>query len=113
MTASVHEWTAEEAIDLVKDAGKTHYFDRSTMRGFNQRTGDFRIVHVVDEQGRDRWVMYAPSFWDNRLMGYSVCEFLPQEETVRGVIGPKPTTPEEMDEFLVNIRDHLYDPEDN
>lgn len=45
----------------------THYFDRDTMHFFNQTLKDFRVKQISD----DKYLFYAPSYWDGKLMRIS------------------------------------------
>ena len=44
-----------------------YYFKADTLRFFNQRISDFK-VRMIDDIN---YFFYAPSRWDNKLMGYS------------------------------------------
>jgi len=45
----------------------SHYFDRATLKFFGQSLTDFRVSKVDDY----RFLIAAPSYWSDKLMGYS------------------------------------------
>jgi len=45
----------------------THYFDKAEMRFFKQSLRDFTVKKIAE----NKYHIYAPSYWDGRLMGIS------------------------------------------
>lgn len=105
-TTTERAWTARQAVDLVQGAGKTPYFNDEELRFFGQRKSSFKIKKVKDKEGRTRWILWGPGYWDGRLMGFGVCEFLPDERTVRG-FHCSISTRKELEKFWTDIQDHL------
>lgn len=61
-------------ISEIKEAtrGKSPYFfTKNSMRFFNQRMSNFK----VKTSPKGNIYIYAPSYWDNRLMGYTFREY--------------------------------------
>jgi hypothetical protein len=51
----------------------SHYFDRATLRFFNQRLSDFSVWNI-----KGRYFFAAISKWGDRIMGVSAMEFKPE-----------------------------------
>tara|TARA_R100000900_G_scaffold78092_1_gene61649 strand:- start:2574 stop:2822 length:249 start_codon:yes stop_codon:yes gene_type:complete len=45
-----------------------HYFSANTLKFFNQRLSDFKVKKLNETE----YLIYAPSYWDGRLMGTSM-----------------------------------------
>jgi len=50
----------------------SHFFDRDTMKFFGQTIKDFK----VKKSPLGRIFIYAPSYWDGKLMGFTFSEFI-------------------------------------
>ena len=58
-------------IQEIKQRTKTsapHYFSADTLRFFNQKLTDFKVKKLNETE----YLIYAPSYWDGRLMGKSI-----------------------------------------
>ena len=45
----------------------THYFDKQTLKFFGQTLKDFRVQKIAD----NKYLFYASSYWNGKLMGIS------------------------------------------
>ena len=59
--------TIQDVVEATKETAP-NYFEESTLRFFNQTVDSFSVDHV----GGNIYIIHAPSYWDDNLMGYSV-----------------------------------------
>ena len=71
--------TVRQVAKAVEDT--SNYFDKGSLRFFNQSLSDFEIESI----GGGKYFLYAPSFWDGRLMGYSCIIFNSNENILESV----------------------------
>ena len=73
-----NRWTVASIARRNSEAGR-HYFDRDTLRFFNQTRRDFRVAHIAGRvfvygQGRD----WGGEIQGNPIRPWSVAEFYPE-----------------------------------
>lgn len=61
-------------IRRATQATNPHFFDRDTLQFFGQTMRSFKIKTVSG-----RVFIYAPSYWDGKLMGITIREFIGDE----------------------------------
>lgn len=68
-------YTIQQIKEIVDKSG-SHYFEKSTMRFFNQRLSSFHVL----QSHSGRYFIACRSTWSGRLMGYSFAEFNPNNK---------------------------------
>ena len=92
--------TVKQVAEAVKDT--SNYFDKGSMAFFNQKLSDFKIESI--EGGK--YFLYAPSYWDGELMGFSCIIYNSNENILESVNVDdcEKSSPEAIAELIERLR---------
>lgn len=81
-------------IKYLISGSDSHFFDRSTMKGFEQTLKDFKVRYSPT----GRIFLYAPIKLHGKVIGYTFREFTPQDNKLHTILV-----------FSSNIHQKFYD----
>lgn len=92
--------TVKQVANAVKDT--SNYFDKGSMAFFNQKLSDFKIESIDG----GKYFLYAPSYWDGELMGFSCIIYNSNENILESVNvdDSEKSSPEAIAELTERLR---------
>jgi antirestriction protein ArdC len=92
--------TVKQVANAVKET--SNYFDKGSMAFFNQTLSDFTIESI----GGGKYFLYAPSYWDGELMGFSCIIYDSNENILESVNvdDSEKSSPEAIAELIERLR---------